>query len=83
MRVGDVVQAIPPYALACGSGLYDDAIVCSVTPLVLVSREGDMLWSATCAPHKVRVVGWAWWWARRRAMARYRSERHSQGDSSR
>lgn len=31
--------------LVCGSGIYDDAIVVQGDPLVLVSREGDMMWS--------------------------------------
>jgi len=43
MEVGDiVVNSDPQYPLACGSGLYDCAIVVQLSPLVLVSEETDM-----------------------------------------
>jgi hypothetical protein len=50
MRVGDVViQRDGPWSskapLVCGSGMYTHAICVSVEPFVLVSEEGDMMWS--------------------------------------
>lgn len=57
LHVGDLVQAVPPFALACGSGLYDAAVVVSVDPLVLVSRFGDMRWSATVRREFLKPIG--------------------------
>lgn len=50
MNVGDVViQRDGPWSskapLVCGSGMYTHAICVSVEPFVLVSEEGDMMWS--------------------------------------
>ena len=56
LRIGDVVEAIPPNALACGSGLYPHAVVVSVKPFILISESGDMLWRATQTPADVRRV---------------------------
>lgn len=57
LTVGDLVEAIPPHALACGSGLYPHAVVVSLAPFALVSIEGDMLWTATHKPSTVRSIG--------------------------
>lgn len=57
LEFGDLVEAVPPYALACGSGVYRNAIVVSVDPLVLVSQGGDMLWRATVTRAKVSKLG--------------------------
>lgn len=56
-EVGDLIQAIPPWALVCGSGLYDRAVLVSITPFVAVSESGDMMWSATITPGKVLRIG--------------------------
>jgi hypothetical protein len=56
MQVGDVVVAVGNYRLACGSGIYSHAIVAQVEPPVLVSEEGDMLWSATLYPGCVMAL---------------------------
>jgi hypothetical protein len=56
-EVGDLVEAILPYRLACGSGIYPRAVLVSVEPFVAVSEAGDMPWRATIAPHKVRRIG--------------------------
>ena len=48
MKIGDVVVHVDgPQrgGLACGSGYYTHAICVSVEPFVLVSEEGDMMWS--------------------------------------
>lgn len=46
--------------LVCGSGIYDDAIVVQGDPLVLVSREGDMMWSCIGEERKfLKVTGTA------------------------
>ena len=58
IEVGHVVAPINPYehVLASSGGRYDWAIVKSVEPFVLVSREGDMTWKCEQAKH-YRVVG--------------------------
>jgi hypothetical protein len=46
--------------LACGSGLYPAAIVVQTDPLVVVSYEGDMLWSCIGKERAhLKVVGTA------------------------
>ncbi len=57
--------------LRCGCGAYDDAIVVSVKPFVLVSREGDMRWSATVEPHQFKTVATAPAEVQKVAMARW------------
>ena len=71
MKIGDVVRPIPPMLLRCGCGSYDDAVVVSVDPFVLVSREGDMRWSATVAPHQFKTVATADADVQKVAMARW------------
>lgn len=56
MKTGDVVVAVPPFVLACGSGRYTHAIVESIEPLILVSEEGDMLWRSTIEPGCIRAL---------------------------
>ena len=55
MKYGDLVKALPPFALV-GGYLY--AVVMTVNPLVLVSEDGDMLWS-TVEEENLIVVGQA------------------------
>jgi len=45
ISVGDFVMHQDPRGLFCGSGIYDMVVVASVDPLILVSEEGDMLWT--------------------------------------
>lgn len=54
---GDLVAAIPPYHLVCGSGVYKYAVVVQIDPMVLVSESGDMLWRATVKPEKLYKIG--------------------------
>lgn len=74
MNVGDLVQAIYPFVLACGSGRYDFAVVVQVDPLVLISEQGDMLWRATLYDGCVRSVGRAHHDSFARALTRWSSE---------
>lgn len=61
MQVGDV--AVPSRQsvaegrfLHCGSGRYSHAIVGSVNPFVLVSSQGDMVWSCTWKPEQMEFL---------------------------
>ncbi len=54
LNVGDLVVAVPPFALVSGSGCYSDAVVANVDPLVLISRKGDMLWRSTVTRKDIR-----------------------------
>lgn len=74
MKVGDLVEAVPPFVLRSGSGWYRHAVVVAAKPLVLVSVEGDMLWRATLYPGCVRAIGTPTPEAFRRAMDRYARE---------
>ena len=49
IKVGSLVQINNPsqLQLACGSGRYNDAVVISIKPLILISREGDTIWQTT------------------------------------
>jgi len=56
--VGDIVQPVSyEYQLASGASRYEDAVVVSVTPFVLVSRQGDMRWGSTVEPGNFKVTG--------------------------
>lgn len=58
LNIGDIVAPVTRlYALRSGCGAYDDAVVASVNPFVLISREGDMKWSATVKPWHYGVTG--------------------------
>lgn len=60
MKVGDYVASIDPgYALRCGSGIYERAVVIQEVPLVLASLQGDMRWQSTVQADKLAVVGQA------------------------
>jgi len=43
--------------LRCGCGAYDDAVVVSVNPFVLISREADMRWKSTVNREHFVVTG--------------------------
>lgn len=56
-KVGDVVVPTLDTHLRSGSDWYTHAMVVSVDPLVLVSSEADMRWSATVDHMSLKVVG--------------------------
>lgn len=58
-ETGDIVAGSTMSTLHCGSGYYADAVVVSAKPLVLVSRETDMLWSSTVDDMILHKVGQA------------------------
>ncbi len=72
-EVGDLVEAIFPYRLACGSGIYPRAVLVSIDPFVAVSEQGDMLWNTTIKPEKVRRIGKAFPQVLSIAMKRFNS----------
>jgi hypothetical protein len=46
LQIGDIVEPININGyLRSGASVYDDAVIVSVDPFVLVSRETDMMWS--------------------------------------
>lgn len=61
MKIGDIVKPTieSRYILASGCGRYPDAIVISIQPFILVSRETDMKWQATIKQEYFEVVGTA------------------------
>ena len=59
MELGDVVIVVGGDPLACGSGTYTHAIVGMANPLVLVSENGDMVWTRTHHSREFKVVGTA------------------------
>jgi hypothetical protein len=71
-----MVPKAGPYSgvLCCGTGIYTHAICVSVEPFVMVSEEGDMMWScqkqtdfvALCKAHPDVT---------QKAFERYRKER--------
>jgi len=67
--IGDFVEAIPPWALVCGSGRYDRAVVVSVKPFIMVSEQADMLWSRA-NPDEVKMIGKAPFEVLKKAMTR-------------
>jgi hypothetical protein len=82
-KVGDIVQnwfgpdSTRGCPLVCGSGYYEDAIVVSVEPFVLVSREGDMLWACIreSERHYLKVIGPATDEESKKAFARFENDR--------
>ena len=72
--VGDIVKGVGDFILACGSGIYKDAIIVSIDPLVAVSREGDMLWRSTITPDSFAVVGKASAYEAQHAFARWHND---------
>lgn len=58
LEVGDLVKSVHPgFHLRSGCSAYDDAVVASLEPFVLISREGDMRWSSTIAPYYFEKTG--------------------------
>jgi hypothetical protein len=58
ISVGDLVEPVSAeYQLASGCGRYEFAVVISVEPLVLVSEQADMRWSATVAAEHFKAFG--------------------------
>jgi len=56
VKVRDIVKASDRgYPLRCGSGEYPSAVVISVEPLVMLSREASMKWS--CYEGPLETVG--------------------------
>jgi hypothetical protein len=55
--VGDIVTAKAMHTLRCGSGIYPYAICVSLHPFILISEEGDMVWSATVEIENFEVFG--------------------------
>ncbi|CCO46690.1 conserved hypothetical protein [Vibrio nigripulchritudo SOn1] len=56
--VGDVVEPIKTdYQLASGCSRYDNAVVASVEPFVLVSHGADMRWQSTVKREQFKIVG--------------------------
>lgn len=47
MEIRDIVRPINGFILHSGSSQYDYAIVASLVPFILISEEGDMMWSST------------------------------------
>lgn len=87
-RRGDIVQnEFGPHSyqgcpLVCGSGAYTDAIVVQPDPLILVSREGDMMWSCIREERKhLKVIGFATPEQAREAFNRLRRERGEEEDT--
>lgn len=58
-EIGDLVEPTPEsrFVLRCGCGSYADAVCVSVSPLVLVSWDADMRWSATVKSEYFRSKG--------------------------
>jgi hypothetical protein len=42
--IGHVAIPNPGHVIHCGTGIYKWAIVINVSPFVLVSQHGDMIW---------------------------------------
>lgn len=59
LHIGDIVKPKTfEHVLACGSGIYPDAVCVSVEPFVLVSEEADMLWHSTLGtPSDYEIIG--------------------------
>jgi hypothetical protein len=54
--VGDVVVSKSDRFFHSGAKRYSHAIIGSLVPFVLVSEQGDMVWSCTWKPEEVEVV---------------------------
>lgn len=58
LLIGDLVEPVSAeHQLASGGGCYAFAVVISVDPLVLVSEQADMRWSATVAAEHFKAFG--------------------------
>lgn len=60
MNIGDLVKSkdLTVEVLACGSGIYDNAVVASLKPFILISQGGDMRWDDVDA-NNFEVIGHA------------------------
>lgn len=67
---GDAVITLEGHALRSGASLYHYAVVVQVDPVILISEEGDMKWSATVDEIPLKVVGRASTLAMNKAKAR-------------
>lgn len=55
--IGAIVRpknGMPPHS---GCSVYGAAVVVSLEPFIILSQEGDMMWSATITPDELVVVG--------------------------
>jgi hypothetical protein len=75
LRVGDLVEAVGSFRLRSGCSQYNFAVVVQVLPLVLISQDGDMRWSATVDPTRVRPVGQATEQMMATAMKRFEADK--------
>ena len=75
MRRWDLVASVRPMGLHCSHYVYDNAVVASMHPFVLVSQDGDMRW-AKIQPEDVVVVGRVSWTTRLHVWMRFRNSRH-------
>lgn len=57
LRVGDSVVTMPGHALRSGATWYPYAVVVQVDPLILISEDGDMKWSAMLDRLPLKVTG--------------------------
>jgi hypothetical protein len=56
MQIGDVVVAVGNFRFACGSGIYEHAVVAHLDPLIVISPQGDMLWRSTITRECMRPL---------------------------
>lgn len=58
MKTGDIVRPKrnSGFVLHSGCSWYEEAVVISTSPLILLSLEGDMRWEATVKPEYFEVV---------------------------
>ena len=59
LAVGDLVEAVPPTVLHCGTGIYKQAVVASIDPLIIISNDGTMLWRKTIMEGNLKKIGTA------------------------
>lgn len=59
IKRGDIVEPTKEsgFWLRSGGSAYQDAVCVSASPLILVSRAGDMRWSATVKTKYFHAVG--------------------------
>jgi hypothetical protein len=59
MEIGNIVKPTKAsgFILASGMSSYTDAVVISITPFILTSRESDMKWIATIKESNFEVIG--------------------------
>lgn len=74
LKPGDVVEPLDDNVFASGSGRYGDAVVVSLNPFAICSREGDMLWTRTQNPAAVDKTGELRKYRRSPAYARWKRD---------